>query len=304
MDVPEQLANELIEAGESHADDLPGLHYRMAFCIIRFYLGEDWADQKVRLQHEFDPFMLNEFDEESDNRFTHQNRVEGLGDALFRLRNCSNFDVLCGRFRSRETKPCFTETQIANLVANSGFQVEIVEETGVRGADFDFIAHGACEDISIEVTAKEPVPLTVATIRNTLQSKRDQVPADRAAILYIIIPEDWTEDANLAESIFSEAFENFFNGSRRFNAVVLVWVAALDIGEGRAFALTFRPYENKAPRHPIDDTSFLHDEHPIGDLNTVRERVNNDSVKLKKELEETFSAPHASFYDWYLHHKT
>lgn len=300
MCVPEQLADELIEAGERLEDDLLGLHYRMAFCIIRFYLGEPWATQKVRLQHEFDPFMLNEFDEGSDNRFTHQNRVTQLGDALFRLRNCTNFDVLCERFRSRDTKPCFTEAQIADSFANNGFQIEIVQETGVRGADFDFIAHGTCQDISVEVTAKEQAPLTVAMVKNTLTEKRSQVPADRAAILYIIIPEEWAADAHVAETTFSEALGNFFEGSRRFNAVVLVWEATLALGEGRIFALTYRPYENPLSRHPIDDTSFLRPDHPRGDLNTLRRRIETDNAGLKRELKDFTSEPHTSFYNWYL----
>lgn len=300
MCVPERLANELVEAGDRLVDDLPGLYYRMAFCIIRFYLGEPWVTQKVRLQHEFDPFMLNEFDEESDNRFTHLDRVVDLGKALFDLRNCQNFDVLCERFRRRDTKPCFTEAQIAGIFANDGFQVEMVQEIGVRGADFDFIAHGTCQDISIEVTAKALAPLTVATVKNTLKKKRNQVPADRAAILYIIIPEEWTADARVAEAIFSEALGNFFEGSRRFNAVVLVWEATLVLGEGRIFATTYRPYENPSPRYPIDDTSFLRPDHPRGDLNTLRRRIEADSAGLKRELEDIASEPHPSFYDWYL----
>jgi len=201
--------------------------------------------------------MLNEFDEESDNRFTHMNRVVDLGNSLFELRNCINFNVLCERFRSRDTKPCFTEAQIAGSFANHGFKVEIVKETGVRGADFDFIAHGASLDMSIEVTAKELAPLTVATIKNTLTEKRSQVPADRAAILYIVIPEEWASDAQVAETTFSEALGNFYERSRRFNAVVLVWEATLVLGEGRISALTYRPYENPSPRHLIRDTWFF-----------------------------------------------
>ena len=299
MCIPERLAGELVEAGGRLGDNLPLLYYRMAFCVIRFYLGEQWATQKVRLQDKFDPFMLNEFDEGSEDRFVHCDRVVKLGDALFSLRNCQNFDVLCERFRSRDTKPCFTEAQIAGSFANDGFQVEIVQETGVRGADFDFIAHGPCQDISIEVTAKESTPLTIATIKNTLAGKRSQVPADRAAILYIIIPEEWTEDARVADAIFSDALSNFFRGSKRFNVVVLVWQAVIALGEGRIFASTYRPYEHPLPRYPLDDTSFLRPDHPRGDLSALRYRVEIDSAGLKRELENTNSEPPPSFYNWY-----
>ena len=141
---------------------------------------------------------------------------------------------------------------------------------------------------------------TVATIKNTLTEKRSQVPADRAAILYIIIPEEWTADAHVAEKIVSEAVGNFFGRSRRFNAVVLVWEATIVLGEGRIFALTYRPYENPKPRYPIDDTSFLRPDHPRGDLSTLRRLIETDSAGLKSELEDVTSEPHPAFYDWYL----
>ena len=150
------------------------------------------------------------------------------------------------------------------------------------------------------MTAKDPAQLTVATIRNTLAGKRSQVPSDRAAILYIIIPEDWTEDARTAEATFSEALENFFRGSRRFNAVVLVWEATPVLDEGRIVAVTYHPFENPSPRHPIDDMSFLRRDHPRGDLNTLRNRISTDSEGLREELGGFTSEPHTSFYDWYL----
>lgn len=194
MTVPEPLATILIRAGDRYRDDIVALNYRMAVCILRYYLGEEWDDQKIRSQDEFDPFMLNGRVREGDTGWTNQLRVIRLGDSLFQLRNCQNFNLLCERFKIRvtDTKACFTEAQIASAFSSEGLQVEIVQESGMRGTDFDFLAHGRKQDVSVEVTTKNPGPLTTGTIKNTLRKKRSQVPSERAALLFIIIPEEWT----------------------------------------------------------------------------------------------------------------
>ncbi len=300
MGVPARLANELIKSGDTYAGDLLGQRLRLAYVVIHYYLGEQWFNDKVCLQDSFDPFMLNEHDEKGENRWMFQYRVEGLADALFELRNCKNFDVLCDRFRNGDAKSCHAEAKTASVFAKDGFEVEVVRLTGKRGEDFDFVARKASQEISVEVTAKEDAALTVKTIANTLRKKRGQVPADRAAILYVIIPEEWTEDGPTADSVFSEAIGNHFRNSKTFNAVSLVWVNKIVLGEGRAFALAYHPFEHPSPRHPIGDMSFLRPDHPRGDLNTLRGRVKTDSEGLERELEGGHGEPPPSYLEWYL----
>ena len=43
--------------------------YGAAFRILRHYLGKDWTDKNIKLCKNHDAFMLNELDEESENRF-------------------------------------------------------------------------------------------------------------------------------------------------------------------------------------------------------------------------------------------
>lgn len=299
MDVPEKLAKELIRVGDKYADDLVGQRIAMAYPIIFYYLENPWYVERACLHKKPDPFMLNELNEESENRWVYQDRLVSLADALFQLRDCQNFDVLCERFQDRETKPCFTEATVAKSFSKDGFEVEIVRESGVKGKDFDFLARKDSLEVSVEVTAKDAPELTVATIRNTLDKKRRQVPADRPAILYMIIPEEWTENGAEAERIFSEAMESYFRNSETFNAVCVVWYAKIKLGEGRIFALTYHPFEHPSPRHPIEDLSFLRPDNPIGDLNSLRNRVKTDSEGLKRELDEGHGGTPPSFFEWY-----
>jgi hypothetical protein len=206
-------------------------------------------------------------------------RVVSLADALFSLRDVEGFDALLQRFRERPTKSCFIEAETAVLFVNAGFDVQICRESGVRGRDFDFIAGNTGEFINVEVTAKEPRALTATTIRNTLDDKRNQVPTTGPAILYIQIPSEWADDGAAIEAAIQDAVVPFFRGSRRFNAVVFIWDALIQIGEGAAVALLTRTYVNPNPRHPIRDLSFLGPSMVPVDLHSfVRQRGEAGSV--------------------------
>jgi hypothetical protein len=297
--VPESLAKELIRVGAKHAGTPGRQRMAMAYPIISYYLGNPWYAERACLHKKPDPFMVNEIDEESENRWVYQDRLVGLADALFQLRDCQNFDVLCERFQGRETKPCFTEAIVAKSLSKDGFEVEIVRESGAKGKDFDLLARKGSLEISVEVTAKDAPELTVATIRNTLDKKRKQVAADRPAILYMIIPEEWTENGAEAERIFSEAMESHFRNSQTFNAVCVVWYAKIVLGDGRIFVLTYCPFEHPSPRHPIEDLSFLRPDNPIGDLDHLRNRVKTDSEGLTRELDDGRGGTPPSFFEWY-----
>ena len=247
--------------------------------------------------------MLNERDEKSENRWIYQDRLVGLADALFQLRDCKNFDALCERFRGRETKPCFTEATIAKNIASVGFDIEVVIESGVKGEDFDFIARRDSLEISVEVTAKDASKLTAETIKNTLKAKRQQVPGDRPAILYVIIPEEWTRNGANVQKVFSEALESHFRNSKTFAAICFVWHAKIELGEGRIFVLTYHSFEHPSPRHPIEDLSFLRPNHPEGDLNALRDRAANDGEGLKREIEDGHGDTPPSFHAWYMREK-
>ncbi len=126
--------------------------------------------------------MFNEFDEDSENRFTHLTRVTHLAHALFCLQNCTNFDAMLKRFLERSTRSCFYKSDIASTFMEADYEVEIVVETGVRGDDFDFVARKKGCQINVEVTAKDDdTQISVSTIHNTLNDKRKQFPGDNPA---------------------------------------------------------------------------------------------------------------------------
>lgn len=96
----------------------------------------------------------------------------------------------------------------------------MVQVCGVRGEDFDLRVSKDGLKVSVEVTSKVDGPLTVRTVKNTLHSKRNQVPPDYPAVLYLHIPADWMRDEAANMAILNEAINAFAHRSPRFNAFV------------------------------------------------------------------------------------
>jgi hypothetical protein len=212
------------------------------------------------------PFMLNGPDEERENRLTHQRRVITLADAIFGLRASVGHDSMVRRLRERDVKACYFEATTAAQFIDDGFSVAITNEVGVRGADFDFSAICGCQNIAVEVAARDDGQLSVQTIANTLKGKRSQFPKDRPGILVIVLPDEWAQNTAVAEQILTNTTRQFLaRDTQRINAVAYVWSRTILLPQGRVIADAIRPYFNPNPRHPIADMGFLTPQN--GDLN-------------------------------------
>jgi hypothetical protein len=255
------LMQELILVEEKTRGVRQLVEHGMANRIIYLIFGWDWYQRKIAFQSEPDEWMLNGNQEwlktikvENDvRRIVYHHRVVRLGDALYTLikGNVEGGEVLKERFLKRSTKPCFIEAEIASLLVYNGFDVEIIKESGIRGEDFDLLATKDGITLSVEVTSKEDGPLTDKTIKNTLHSKRKQVPPTRPAVLYLHIPAEWMNDEVGAQAEFNKAIDGFLRRSSRFNAIVLVWEMVIPFLDGGFTQMTMWPCYNNFPRHPF-----------------------------------------------------
>ena len=111
--------------------------------------------------------------------------------------------------------------------------------------------------MSVEVTVIAKGPMTVDTILKKLHGKRDQVPPDRPAVLYIHIPETWIQNRSLPFLILDAAIRRFFLRSRRYNIVVFLWESVRIAPEGNTAHMHVQPVYNNHPRFRIPDyTAF------------------------------------------------
>ena len=91
---------------------------------------------------------------------------------------------------------------------------------------------------------------------NRLRSKRTQVPASRPAILYLVVPDAWMENYNLAVLKFDAAIRRFMLQSRRFNAIVLSWEDVTPTGD-ITITRHLQAVYNNHPRFRIPDYSVF-----------------------------------------------
>lgn len=233
--------------------DRMAITYAKAVRILKYFLGNPWVESHVMLSKSPDDFMLNEFDETSENRFLHMDRVIRMADALFSLRNCVGFDALLQRFQDRDARSLFFEATTASSYTKEGYRVTIKRESGVRGKDFDLEVERGSIRSEVEITCKEnSVGVSERTISNTLHAKRSQFSGGVPAILYIYLPELWGVSSE-SEAAISNATEKFFRRSRRICEVIFCWDVWVEDGAGRIFMSCFRRMRNPKMRNALPD---------------------------------------------------
>lgn len=264
MTLPEKLApdlaralHEAYEKHEKHGTDDATRNYLAAYQVIKYFLGQQWAESKIKAGPNPDAYMLNRLDNGSDKRFRHMNRVVRLADSLFRLQTAKGFDILVDRFTSgRTTRSSLLEAEIASWFSEECYKVSIIKETGVRGEDFDFSAQGPSMTVNVEVTEIDVTDLSEKTVSNRLNNKSDQVPATGPALLFIIIPDAWAVNGDEASKSFWSTTSEFFRNHGRYNAVIFVWQHLVNLGEHAALLTGYRPYVNPSARYPVANLAF------------------------------------------------
>jgi hypothetical protein len=248
------------------------IEINLARYFVSYVLGTTWDEKFIALGTKPDPWMLNANDAwlaahpvaaPDLRRVTCFNRIIRLSDALFTLTRgkVDDFELLRQRFLKRQSpRAPFTEAEIASLLVRNGCGVRIIGESGVRGADFDMLATVRGVDVSVEVT-EIGTELKVSSLVNKLKSKGNQVPKNRPAVIYVHVPAHWMKNRTLAFLIMNQAITRFMRGSRRYNAVIIIWeemrAEARANREGGALKRFLQPVYNNRPRWPIRDlTAF------------------------------------------------
>jgi hypothetical protein len=240
----------------------------MAIVLLRAVLGDNWCNKYIRLNSNPDAFMLNGNDAwlaanpvspPDMRRVIYTSRVVQLSDAMFTIvPKVNGFERLRQRFHKRnDTQALYSEALITSLLVRNRASVRIIGESGKRGEDFDLLATVRGVAISVEISGFEGSALSVRTILNKLNAKRSQVPANRPAVLYLIVPQAWMVNYTAAFLVFNHAIVTFMRRSKRFNAIVLVWeYVRAEEGGGWTGSNIQAVYHN-SPRWRIPDHSVF-----------------------------------------------
>ena len=131
-------------------------------------------------------------------------------------------------------------------------------ETYVKGQDFDFYVVKDGDRLNVEVTALEAKKFSAKTIPNSLNQKRKQLPDTAPAIVFVGIPNEWTNELHDWDAYLSKVTSDFFRGSQRVNTVIFLAEQIFPIpGIGIVLLMAQKSYIHPRPRMRTNDMGFL-----------------------------------------------
>ena len=189
-------------------------------------------------------------------------RIVSIADTLYALKDCNGFNVICSRLNRQSFQAVFFETFAARMFANLGFAIEVRQEVGVKGQDFDFVAAKQDAVVNCEVTALTAKTYSTKTVANALEQKRKQLPKDKPAVIFVVVPEEWFVNNNddVVRSLREDALAAF-KKTHRINAIVFLNEHHNDFGlpDRGNLEFQFDPLINSEARHFVDDLIALTD---------------------------------------------
>lgn len=241
-DVPERLTNAVRELPDDVKADRNLLRAYGAGLIFVEYVRRNPFSEPRR------PSLLPKPEGGSD--FRHTARLAHIAQDLFSLRNTAAFSEICRRLRTREVHTTAHELHAARTFWSAGYGISVTPELGQIGSDFDFAATRWATVINVEVTALRPTAFSGDKLSNILSHKRQQIPDDRPAVIWCVIPDAWTQGVPGIQVEAQRAAYRALGASGRLNAIVYLYEVFQPIdssGVGITAYIQF-PYYNRKPR--------------------------------------------------------
>jgi hypothetical protein len=260
--IEEQHLRNIIAIGvkQDSSRDEVDLRYFLATIVLRHYLGTAWCDECVKPDQSAVSrgsragrlFLRTGFDTYED-RYRHGNRVERLAQLLYKLQDVPGIADRRASIQEGKVESTYAELEFAWHFVLRDIPIGFRDRSGVKGNDYDFDAGDGASAVCCEVKCKlESTDLGENTIINALKTARQQVPADRPAIIGVKIPESWISDSSL-RGAFESAVKAFFRNSERTVAVAVRWEEVLLPPTGGGLTL------NKVHVFPNQDSPHFND---------------------------------------------
>jgi hypothetical protein len=256
--VPDWLADKVRGLGDKiEPFDRGTLYFAAAGWTIAWYLRKDIQARDV--DEFFDPPGKAPANGNDPLWHDHVNRAILVAETLFLLRSSAGFEEQRKRLSERPLRSAFFEMLAAKQFLKAGFQISAQPEVNRLGDDFDFTATAGDILVNVEVTALTAKEPSEATVLNALRQKRRQLPTDAPAVVYCVLPENWSRSAINWDDNLHKIVRQFFRDTKRVNVVVF-WMEQHTIvagARGAALAVIRKPYVNDNARHPLNVSFFF-----------------------------------------------
>ena len=206
----------------------------LATHIIEHFLGADWIEKHL-IAEPSAYFAIKSGT--GDMRDLHMWKVKMFGESLFNLQEQEGFQRVLNQLREagrgENVEGALAELEIGGILKRSGRPFLFVENTGVKGADYDleirFDSHTLLADTKRKIEISD---FTESGFKNTLSSARKQFPQGGQALIFVRLPEHWlrgTPEDHESYNFLGDHLKtlegiarSFLNGTSRVVGVVLV----------------------------------------------------------------------------------
>jgi len=269
------------------------LYLEAAGGVIHEYL------QKNYFEEDADAFLgAREVSAEGNLWYGFQLRVILIGETLFLLRNCKGFPEICHRLKTHDLRSAYYEMLAAKIFFRASFDIYMRRETLKLGDDFDFTAMRGRLVINVEVTALQDKGFYEKTVINALNWKRRQLPKDKPAVIFCVVPAQWEKlGFDMNEWTARVANEFFLAGNRRVNRLVFYVERHIDGPNATGgFITVSKTYDNPNPYFSCNLDNIFETRRGRSDLMQllIEEAVNN--TEAAKELAKKLRT--GEFYEW------
>jgi len=178
-------------------------------------------------------------------------RVVELAENLFNLQHIEGFDACIDQMRGGAEK---IESTCAELdfgrflyIHDVGFRFVVPQM--LKGGDYDYeVTYPDGCKVAADAKCKfETTAINADSLRNSMKKARGQLPADRAGIIFIKVPQRWIEDPGTFEAMVRTAREFLATTGRVVS--IKFYVSHLEIGNGMVrHRHAFKEITNSASR--------------------------------------------------------
>ena len=192
---------------------------QIAVLIIKAFLGMPWLDRHVSEETKTAGILTIR------GTILEQNlarvRIVDLAESLFNLCRIRGFSDCIERMKTaKNPEPSMAELHIGKMLYANDWSFRFIVPQGKRGDNYDLQirCHNqtVCADVKCKINSLVP---DSNTITNTLKDSRTQLPADKAGVFFVKIPQEWMKHAGWEKATVQGAKDFFLQGTGRIVSV-------------------------------------------------------------------------------------
>ena len=192
-----------------------------AIATLRALIGEEWVQEKI-LEADEGSFINPTRERDLDN-YKLQSRIVSLAEILFNLQLVEGIHHRIRALKTADIETALAELEGAHALYTSNIPFRFVVPSMVAGSDYDVEALVGAITVPCEMKAKlETTKPTAASVAQTIDRARKQLPPNRPSTVFLWVPESWAANEQ-GRAAIEEGIARGFHRSARIARIFVHW---------------------------------------------------------------------------------